>query len=321
MKHIRWFFLLVATLVLVNCTNTMTSPTVARVDNIVLTRQDLDRRVAIAQSYNNTGTPPTPEQAKQFENSIIQSFIQQHMLMYLAKERGIEISEEEINTLIEQLRMSINNSGSISFNDAIRSQLAMEGENSSEFRQFVASMLARDKLTETMIATDTVRLELESTLMEQALAPVLNIFTYHILVADEAQAVEIIDQLNQGASFEDLAREYSEDPGSGANGGELGWIQQGQTVPEFEQAAFALEPGQYTQTPVQSQFGYHIIKVTEREERPSMTENEAQQFVNMQIEQELMQRRSQALQELLIAEQQKAEQENRIVQPAQESAP
>ena len=80
----------------------------------------------------------------------------------------------------------------------------------------------------------------------------------HILVQTQAQAEGIIDQLNKGADFATLATKDSIDPGA-KNGGELGWFSQDQMVPAFSAAAFALKKGEYTKTPVQTQFGYHVI--------------------------------------------------------------
>jgi peptidyl-prolyl cis-trans isomerase C len=80
----------------------------------------------------------------------------------------------------------------------------------------------------------------------------------HILVQTQAQAVAIIKQLDKGADFATLAKKDSIDPGA-SNGGELGWFSQDEMVPAFAQAAFALKPGHYTETPVQTQFGWHVI--------------------------------------------------------------
>lgn len=79
-----------------------------------------------------------------------------------------------------------------------------------------------------------------------------------ILVQTQAQAQDIITQLNQGANFATLAQKDSIDPGA-KNGGELGWFAQSEMVPAFASAAFALKPGEYTKTPVQTQFGWHVI--------------------------------------------------------------
>jgi len=76
----------------------------------------------------------------------------------------------------------------------------------------------------------------------------------------KAKAQGILDQLHHGADFAKLAKEYSDDPGSKAQGGELGWIKHGATVPAFDKAAFALQPGQ-TSDLVRSRYGYHIIQV------------------------------------------------------------
>ena len=83
----------------------------------------------------------------------------------------------------------------------------------------------------------------------------------HILVKDLKTANDIEAQLKAGANFATLATKYSMDPGSKAHGGSLGWSDGTTYVPEFTQALMKLHTGQYTTTPVQSQFGYHIIKL------------------------------------------------------------
>lgn len=89
----------------------------------------------------------------------------------------------------------------------------------------------------------------------------------HILVEDEAAAKELISQLDGGADFETLARENSTGP-SAERGGDLGFFAQNEMVPEFSEAAFALDVGSYTKEPVQTQFGWHVIKVEEKRMRP-----------------------------------------------------
>lgn len=100
----------------------------------------------------------------------------------------------------------------------------------------------------------------------------------HILVETEDQAKALIEQLKKGASFEDLAKKNSKDPGSAENGGDLDWAAPGNYVPEFSDAMTKLQKGQYTQTPVKSQFGFHIIKLEDQRatQFPSFDEVKAQ---------------------------------------------
>ncbi|HQV62904.1 MAG TPA: peptidylprolyl isomerase [Anaerolineales bacterium] len=99
------------------------------------------------------------------------------------------------------------------------------------------------------------------------------VWARHILVADEATALTVIERLNNGEDFAVLAKELSTDTGSAQNGGDLGWFGSGAMVAEFETAAFALEkPGDYTTTPVASDFGFHIIQLIAKQDRPLTAE-------------------------------------------------
>lgn len=109
--------------------------------------------------------------------------------------------------------------------------------------------------------------------------PVNEVHARHILVKTKEEAEAIVKQLDGGAKFEDLANEKTSDPSGKTSGGDLGWFGPGQMVPEFEKAAFALEPGSYTKEPVQSQFGWHIIKVEDkRAKQPPAFEQVKEQF-------------------------------------------
>lgn len=85
----------------------------------------------------------------------------------------------------------------------------------------------------------------------------------HILVEDEGLAQELIKQLNNGASFETLAKEHSTGP-TGANGGDLGWFQGNTMVPEFTAGVETLDIGSFTQAPIKTQFGWHVIKLNDK---------------------------------------------------------
>lgn len=100
-------------------------------------------------------------------------------------------------------------------------------------------------------------------------------YAFHILVGDLQTAKEVLDKLAAGESFEQLAQTYSTDTGSKEQGGDLGWFPRGVMVSEFEEAAFSLPVGE-TSLPVQTQFGYHIIRVVARQVRPLEGERLAQ---------------------------------------------
>lgn len=115
----------------------------------------------------------------------------------------------------------------------------------------------------------------------------------HILVADEATAQEVLEKLRAGGDFAELAKEYSTDTGTKENGGDLGWFGRGQMVKEFEDAAFSLPVGEYSE-PVKSQFGYHIILVEEHDMNHPFDEATLRQLKTQAFDDWLEQARQQA---------------------------
>lgn len=107
----------------------------------------------------------------------------------------------------------------------------------------------------------------------------------HILVESEDLAQKILTEINDGLTFEAAATKYSSCP-SKEQGGNLGTFTRGQMVPEFEKAAFALPIGELSQ-PVKTQFGYHIIKVEERNEKSTMPFNEVKDEIKKQLNQQM----------------------------------
>jgi parvulin-like peptidyl-prolyl isomerase len=123
----------------------------------------------------------------------------------------------------------------------------------ADVRRFIESELYREKVRAAVIT------DLPATKEERHLR--------HILVADEVLAKTIVDQLRAGEDFATLALQYSTDPGSKDTGGDLGWSDGEGFVPEFREAAFKLELNAISD-PVQSEFGWHIIQVLGRRDRP-----------------------------------------------------
>ena len=108
----------------------------------------------------------------------------------------------------------------------------------------------------------------------------------HILVENEDEAKKLIAQIKKGDKFEDLAKKHSKDPGSGANGGDLDWANPSSYVPEFTEALVKLEKGKLTQTPVKSQFGWHIIRLDDVREAQLPKIDEVKPQIAQQLQQQ-----------------------------------
>ena len=108
----------------------------------------------------------------------------------------------------------------------------------------------------------------------------------HILVDSEDRAKAIIAEVNGGKKFEDIAKKESKDPGSGAQGGDLGWSNPGSYVPEFSEAMLKLNKGEMTSAPVKTQFGWHVIRVIETRQAQLPALDDVKPQIAQQLEQQ-----------------------------------
>jgi len=132
----------------------------------------------------------------------------------------------------------------------LRAMEAQSGFTEQDFRRLLETSLYREKLAEVIGAT-------VPTMTEQ-------IHARHILLATREEAEKALARLQNGEDFAKLAQELSTDTATKDKGGDLGWLPRGKMVAEFDEAAFALQPGQISGI-VETQFGFHIIRVEERE--------------------------------------------------------
>ncbi len=122
----------------------------------------------------------------------------------------------------------------------------------------------------------------------KALTPEEEVNARHILVEEEAQAKAVAERLKKGEDFAKVAAELSKDPGSGKEGGSLGWFSKERMVPEFAEAAFKLEKGQVSE-PVKSQFGWHVIRLEDRRSKPLPAFDEVKPQIDQYLERKAQQ--------------------------------
>jgi len=215
---------------------------------------------ALQQQVEASGRPVTPEVMAQIKEELIA----REVFMQEAKKRGLDASDE-FKTQIELARQTI------------------------LIRQLFADFQKKSPVTEADIKAEYDKFAAANGGKEYR--------ARHILVEKEDEAKALIAEINKGAKFEDLAKKASKDPGSGANGGDLDWAAAGSYVPEFSAAMVKLAKGQMTDTPVKSQFGFHIIRVDDVRDAqlPKLEE------VKPQIAQQLQQQKLSAFQEGLRA--------------------
>jgi parvulin-like peptidyl-prolyl isomerase len=142
---------------------------------------------------------------------------------------------------------------------------------------FDTAHLSRSDYESLIVRPAVARQKVEAVLLADVGQSAEQVHAAHILVDTKDLADQIYADLQAGSDFEQTAREQSNDTSTAENSGDLGWFTRGQMVKPFEVAAFGLQPGQISQ-PVQTQFGWHIIKVYEHDPDRAMTDQQLQQY-------------------------------------------
>jgi foldase protein PrsA len=181
------------------------------------------------------------------QEQTLDQLIDRVLLWQLASQEKVTVNSGEIEDQIALLQVEIQQSGDYADWESF---LAKNGLTEESIHHLIATSLLADAMAERHGGPKVVE----------------QVHASHILVETEETGQEVLDKLGTGEDFASLASEYSLDPGSKDKGGDLGWFPRGVTVPEFEEAAFSLEPDETSEL-VQTDFGYHIIWVHEKEER------------------------------------------------------
>ena len=248
---------------------------VARVNGEAVPKADLERMLRNMEV--RVGQPIPADRRDEIVRRAVDQLVTFALLTQESRARHNQVDEKEVDTRITQLRARFPNE------EAFNKALAQRGATVEQLKQDARNELYISKLMDAELAN-------EPPVTDQAARAFYDqnpdkfkqdesIRASHILIrVDEkadaatrqkarAEIESVLAQLKKGADFAKLAQEHSQD-GSAAQGGDLNYFARGQMVPAFEQAAFALQPGQ-TSGIVETPFGYHIIKVTDR--KPART--------------------------------------------------
>jgi peptidyl-prolyl cis-trans isomerase C len=257
-------------------------PVVAVVNGEKITEPEVDRLVKIIQER---GFIPPDSVAKgttldmKQRNYAIDQLVERSLILADAKKRGVTVDTTEVNKTLAQYKQQL---------AAADSTVTPEAE--AEMRRDLSDYLLINKYFQTTVVDQITITEQEMrdfmTKNPEAFAPHEQVSASHILImvpqgaSDMARAdslrkaKEILARVKKGEDFAGLARKYSQDTQSGMNGGQMPPFGRGQMVKPFEDAAFALPPGQISDL-VETQFGYHIIKVQEHGMTPAVTFEQA----------------------------------------------
>lgn len=229
----------------------------ARVNGVAITKDQLNREVQRYVASDPDAPKLDSAEGADMVNGVLEGLIEQSLIDQEAAKQRITISDKDINDDIATLAQMRGGQ------PQLKEWMQMVGMNDQDLREMARQELTVMALQEKMTANIPASAEY--------------IHAYHILVNTEAEAKQILAQLQGGAKFETLAKAKSVDASTAPNGGDLDWFTKGTGAivwEEVENAALALKPGQLSGV-VQSSVGFHIIKVAARETRPLTAEDAA----------------------------------------------
>lgn len=199
------------------------------------------------------------ELIQRYGSTVLDEMIEDKIIELELKKADVSVSKEEIEAEVEKTIEKLG--GEESFNTALQTQ----GLTRKQFEKNVEEALMLEKILEPRIelTDDEVKEYFEEN--KQYYDEEEQIKARHILVEDEETAKEVKQKLEEGADFEELAKEYSTDEGTKEKGGDLGFFKRGKMVEEFEEVAFSMEVNEISD-PVETTYGFHIIQVTDKKE-------------------------------------------------------
>lgn len=246
-----------------------TAAVAARVNGEVILWSQVDAEIerTAAQFGMDTKSPGFEKQRAEITKAVIDQLVAQRLVMQEAQKRNLVATTRDVDERLAAIKRQFPDEAT--FNK----RLAQAGLTVSAVRELIRVQISQRRVAEAITKADVteqeVRQQFES--KRESYGKPAQLKVSHILfrIADKsgeavanAKAKIVQARLADGAKFEDVARQYSEDPGSAERGGDLGFVSKGTLVKEFEDVAWSLKPGQ-TSGLVRTQFGLHIIRVYE----------------------------------------------------------
>lgn len=243
----------------------------ANVNGESITRAEFEN--AVRNLEGRAGAPVPAERRDEVFRQVLDQLVGFHLLTQEGRARKLTVPEEQIEAQVAQLRQQFPTEAEFTAALKGRGMTIEQLRDDARSNLLVAQMM--DKEVGAAITIDAKEISDFYEKNRERFKQDETVRASHILIrapenSDDAtkkkaraEADALLAQVRKGAKFDDLARKRSQDPGSAINGGDLGFFGKGQMVPPFETAAFALETGAVSSV-VESPFGYHVIKVTDR---------------------------------------------------------
>ena len=245
---------------------------VARVNGETVSKADLEK--AVQNAEQRAGGPVPADQRDQIYRGLLDRLVGYKLLLQESKTRKVAVSDADVEAQVGQLKQQFPNE------EAFKQVLAQQHMTLEQLKADARQDMAVQKLLESAVADKVVvkpeDIEAFYKSNQEHFQQPERVHASHILIqvpkdADaatkakaKAKAEDLLKQARAGKDFAALAKENSQDPGSAQNGGDLGSFGKGQMVPQFDTVAFTLKPGSISDV-VETDFGYHIIKVIEKQ--------------------------------------------------------
>ncbi len=216
-----------------------------------------------------------PKVIEEYREKALESLIDEFLIREEAKKQGIKVAEKEINAELERVRSMFKNEDD--FTQALKAAETSIEELKKDIEFYLLQKQIWEKVTKGITIDDKEVIEYYEENKERFVRKE-EVKARHILLETEEKAQEVLQKIEKGTNFSELAKEYSTDPGNKEQGGDLGWFERGAMVAEFEKAAFETEVGKISEI-VKTQFGYHIILVEDKKEAGQQSFEEVEEQI------------------------------------------